>query len=100
MWIINFFSHLPISSVFLGLVRFRHLSIDGSSVSVCEKGTAAVLWHSSIVLLPLVIYSTQLILELSMSCCSFKLDLQRSIIKAVVVLTMGVIVIDCASLAR
>ena len=51
-------------------------------------------------LMPLIIFSTQLALELIMFFCSFKLELQRSITKAVLALTVMFIVMDCFRLAK
>ena len=49
-------------------------------------------------LLPLLIYSTQFGVELLMSYCSFKLNLQRSLTGAILVLTVAVILMDFSRL--
>ena len=96
VWIINFFAHLPIFAVLFDLVRLPYLTLGNGVASTCE----IKLWQTSIVLMPLLIYSTQLALELIIFCCSFKLELQRSITKAVLVLTVIVIVMDFSHLAK
>ena len=66
---------MPIYWVLFDLVRLPHLTLGKSVASTCE----IKLWQTSIVQMPLLIYSTQLALELIMFCYSFKLNLQRSI---------------------